>query len=173
MTKCYWSFALVTNTTYHLLWGNFSPDASAFSCLQTSPVWNWLNVYRPCVRSNEPDMTKPTKWLCAQQRLRSAWASAESDQSLHCPHEETLGPKLPVEHTARTLIRLGRCPGWSESLLGAHSFCWFCHVAAQMTNELEYDKTNKLTYAPSKDSDQPSGQSPSLMRVLAVRMKKP
>ena len=27
------------------------------------------------------DMTKPTKWLCAQRRLRSAWASAQSDQS--------------------------------------------------------------------------------------------
>ena len=33
-------------------------------------------------------MTKPTKWLCAQRRLRSAWASAQSDQSLRCPHEE-------------------------------------------------------------------------------------
>ena len=33
--------------------------------------------------------------------------------------------------TANTLIRLGGCPGWSESSLGAHSFCWFCHVAAQ------------------------------------------
>ena len=30
------------------------------------------------------DMTKPTKWLCAQWRLRSAWASAQSDQSLRC-----------------------------------------------------------------------------------------
>ena len=27
------------------------------------------------------DMTKPTKSLCAQQRLRSAWSSAQSDQS--------------------------------------------------------------------------------------------
>ena len=27
-------------------------------------------------------------WLCAQRRLRSAWASAQSDQSLRCPHEE-------------------------------------------------------------------------------------
>ena len=34
--------------------------------------------------------------------------------------------------TAKTLIRLGECPGWSESLLGAHSFCWFCHVAAHL-----------------------------------------
>ena len=30
------------------------------------------------------DMTKPTKWLCTQRRLRSAWASAQSDQSLRC-----------------------------------------------------------------------------------------
>ena len=28
------------------------------------------------------DMTKPTKWVCAQRRLRSAWAFAQSDQSL-------------------------------------------------------------------------------------------
>ena len=38
------------------------------------------------------DMTKPAKWLCAQRRLISAWASAQSDQSLRCPHEESLGP---------------------------------------------------------------------------------
>ena len=38
------------------------------------------------------DMTKPKKWVCAQRRLRSAWASAKSDQSLRCPHEESLGP---------------------------------------------------------------------------------
>ena len=38
------------------------------------------------------NMTKPTKWVCAQQRLSSAWASAQSDQSLRCPHEESLGP---------------------------------------------------------------------------------
>ena len=24
----------------------------------------------------------------------------------------------------------GGCPGWSESLLGTHSCCWFCHVVA-------------------------------------------
>ena len=32
-------------------------------------------------------------------------------QSLYCPHEEALGPYLPVEHTAKTLIRLGGCRG--------------------------------------------------------------
>ena len=29
-------------------------------------------------------MTKPTKWVYAQRRLRSAWASAQSDQSSLC-----------------------------------------------------------------------------------------
>ena len=76
------------------------------------------------------DMTRPTKWVCALRRHRSAWASAQSDQSLRCPHEESLGPQLPIERTAKTLIRLGRCPGWSESLLGPQSFCWLCHVMA-------------------------------------------
>ena len=34
--------------------------------------------------------------------------------------------------TAKTLIRLGECPGWSESLLGAQPFCCFCYVVAQI-----------------------------------------
>ena len=78
------------------------------------------------------DMTKPTNWECAQRRLRSAWAFAQSDQSLRCPHEESFGPSLPIKRTAKTLIRLGECPGWSESSLGAQSLCWFCHVAAHV-----------------------------------------
>ena len=39
--------------------------------------------------------------LCAQWRLRSTWASAQSDQSLCCPHEETLGPWLSLESSAK------------------------------------------------------------------------
>ena len=34
------------------------------------------------------DTTKPTTWLCAQRRLRSAWASAYSVQGLCWPLEE-------------------------------------------------------------------------------------
>ena len=60
--------------------------------------------------------------MCIQQRLWSAWASAQSEQSLRWPHGETLGPQLPIEHTAKTLIRLGGC----------HAIFWFCHEAAQM-----------------------------------------
>ena len=40
-----------------------------------------------------------------------------------------------------------------------------------ITNEPPHDKTNKMAYAPSEDSDQP-GHPPSLIRVFAVCMKK-
>ena len=67
-----------------------------------------------------------------------------ADQSLRCPHEESLGPWLLIERIAKTLIRLGACPGWSESSLGTHSFCWFCHVAAQIHNSVLYVSTAKF-----------------------------
>ena len=74
--------------------------------------------------------------MCVQQRLRSACASAQSDQSFCYPPEETLGPKLPIECSAKTLIRLGGCPGWSKSSLCAQfillflsccgsNYCWY------------------------------------------------
>ena len=84
------------------------------------PRWERWNMSR--------GLTKPTK-VCAQRRLRSAWASAQSDQTLRC----ALDGKLRFRQTAKTLIRLGGCPGWSESSLGAQPFCWFCHVAAHMS----------------------------------------
>ena len=113
----------IINTYSFYIW-NSKTLAGFCSCSSLNPIWK----YTPEDISH--DMTKPTKWMCTQWRLRSAWASVQSDQSLRCPHEETSGPLLPIECTAKTLIRLGRCPGWSESSLGAHSFCWFCHVVA-------------------------------------------
>ena len=40
-------------------------------------------------------------------------------------------------------------------------------TAAKTSFEPQHDKTNKMTCAPSEDSDQP-GHSPSLIRVFAV-----
>ena len=84
--------------------------------------------------------------MCAQRRLRSAWASAQSDKSLRRPHEESLRPQLPIERTAKPLVRLGGCPGWSESSQGAQPFCWFCHEAAQILKWLSIIRTISLIY---------------------------
>ena len=54
-------------------------------------------------------MTKTTKW-----HVRLA-----KTPSLCCLHEDALGPWLPRECTAKTLIRLGGCPGWFEYSQGA------------------------------------------------------
>ena len=60
--------------------------ANSAICLPWQPI-NWevcTNSHYCLLRELSHDMTKPTKWLCAQQRLRSAWASAQSDQSSLC-----------------------------------------------------------------------------------------
>ena len=44
-----------------------------------------------CYHYLSHDMTKPTKWMCAQRRLRSAWASAHGvPQSQFCPNLQTI-----------------------------------------------------------------------------------
>ena len=74
---------------------------SLVPCIVSEQRWFWWDCedVQACLslqsfHNMSRDMTKPIKWVCAQQRLRSAWASA-------------------------SLIR--GCPGWSESLLGAHA----------------------------------------------------
>ena len=58
--------------------------------------------------------------MCAQWRLKSAYFSGHSDQSLHCPHEQILHPWLLKIRPVKNLIRLRECAGWSESSLEAN-----------------------------------------------------
>ena len=47
--------------------------------------------------------------------------------------EESLGAnKLPTEHTAKAVIRLGKCSELFQSRLCTNLFCWLCHVMAQI-----------------------------------------
>ena len=82
--------------------------------------------------------------MCTQRRLRSAWASTQSAQSLRCPHEDTLSPKLPIECTAKTLIRMGKCSGWSASSLGTQVILLVlscCGSNAVLSDYLSWDAT--------------------------------
>ena len=98
---------------------------------------------------NEPPHDKTNKMACAP--------SEDSDQPGHLPRlirvfavrmKKTWVLSYPF--TVKTLIRLGRCPGWSESSLCALSFCWFCYQAAQMTSI----PWKKKTIANSVDPNQ-------------------
>ena len=77
-------------------------------------------------------MTKPTNDLCTQRRLRSAWASALSDQSSLCTLWVAKDPTF-FQADSKDSDQTGRiCPGWSESSLVTQVICWFCHAAAQI-----------------------------------------
>ena len=70
-----------------------------------------------------------TKWVAKDPSFLRA-DSKDSNQTGGMPqHDKT--NKMRV-HPAKTQISLGIQPVWSESSLGALSFCWFCHVAAHI-----------------------------------------
>ena len=73
---------------------------------------------------------KTNKMTVRQRSLRSACAPDKSDQSLRCALTVLLRTQDFFMRTAKILIKLGGCPGWSESSLGAQTLCWFCYVAA-------------------------------------------
>ena len=85
MRRLAWTFAARIGDKYQirLMWSNCSPKLP----ILLSNICDFT-----CIPYMSHDMTKPTKWVCAQRRLRSAWASAQSDQSLRCLHKENLGP---------------------------------------------------------------------------------
>ena len=83
-------------------------------------------------------MTKPTNWR-APREGSDQLGHPPSLITLRRPHEETLGPQLPIEHTAKT-DQTGRIHTQADlSLRWAHrSFCWFCHEKAQIQFFLLY-----------------------------------
>ena len=82
-----------------------------------------------------------TTWAASWQNQQNVSATSEdSDRPGHLPSlirvfvvrmKKACVFSYPL-NAQRRLIRLGGCPGWSESSLGAQSFCWFCHEAAHM-----------------------------------------
>ena len=85
----------------------------------------------------------PQDYLTAWQNQQSECASREdSDKPGHLPSlirvfavrmKKPWALSYPLS-TQWRLFRLGWCPSWSGSSLGAQSFCWFCHVAANLTS---------------------------------------
>ena len=79
------------------------------------------------------DTRFPTMWyMCDQQRLRSACAYAQSDQSLCLSLEYSMTAKLLTGHRLEFLRLIGGCTGWSECTLVKMPHCWKSHVVAQI-----------------------------------------
>ena len=76
----------VTHPTHiRAVWSVFAVCMRKHWTLGYPYVAKWRLIWAAAWQNQQND-------LCDQQRLRSAWASAQSDQSLRCPHEETLDP---------------------------------------------------------------------------------
>ena len=97
------------------------------------------------------DMKKNNKMSKCPVKTQISLGITQSDQSLCCALNASLRTQGFFMQTAKTLIRLGRCPGWSETSLGAHSFCWFCHAAAHIENIHTSSKTAEWHYALTRN----------------------
>ena len=81
-------------------------------------------------------MTKPTMRLCAQRRLRSAWASAQYDLSSLCAQWVAKDPSF-VHAESEDSDQTVRMP-----------HCWFCHEAAQIF--LSFSNSQQISTQYSK-----------------------
>ena len=102
-------------------------------------VNSWRSAHTNCALLGGA-MTKPAWATLWQNQLNDCVPSEDLDQPGHPPSlirvfavrmKKPGVPSYPLS-AQRSLIKLGRCPGWSESSQGAPSLCWFCHVAPQM-----------------------------------------
>ena len=70
--------------------------------------------------------------MCDQQSLRSAWAYAQSDQSLCLSLEYSMTLRLLIEHHLEFLSLKGGCTCSCESTFVKIPHCWKSHVTAQV-----------------------------------------
>ena len=85
-----------------------------------------------CASSEGTD--KSGHW--AHSKNWSNWADVQADLSIDWEHS-----------SAQRLVKLGRCPGWSESSLGAR------FVVLRLIFEMELSKICNKTDVDSKDSE--------------------
>ena len=89
-----------------------------------------------------PSHDKTNQMACAPSEYSNQPGHPPSLISLYSALSEKLKTQAFFKRTGKTLIRLGGCPGWSESLLSAHAILlvlswggpnhdsawWACHV---------------------------------------------
>ena len=99
-------------------------------------------------------MRKPTKWLCTQRRLRSAWASSQSDQSFRCALNRYLRTQALFMRTAKTLIRLGTVIllvlSWGGSIYYCPDTCSARIISMSVIIEPRHEKTCLWDFQPGK-----------------------
>ena len=91
--------------------------------------------------------------MCDQHRLRSAYAYAQSDQSLCSSLEYFMSVKLLTEHPLEFLSLKRGCTRSSEWTLVKMSNCWKSHATAQLLFNHIFFKKVPLLVGNSDDSN--------------------
>ena len=73
-----------------------------------------LHIYIVSKKERKKNQTNKQNGMCAQRRLRSVWASARSDLSFRCPHEEILGPYLLTMRTVEDSDQTDLSLRWAQ-----------------------------------------------------------
>ena len=85
-------------------------------------------------------MIKPTKWHVRPAKtqislgIRPVWSESSLSAWIK------LGTLATHWAHSEDSDQTGGCPAWSESSLGAQSFCWFCHEAANVLFFVRHDR---------------------------------
>ena len=101
----------------------------------------------------------------------SAFASAQSNQNLHCPHEESLQSWLSKMRPVKILIRMHEYADWSESSLGARlGRCVYWRSGSTYMMDLRYKYLRHYVYFVQLQNlfnGNTSGRTESNFRSLA------
>ena len=145
----------------------------------TEDIDQHIYLYKVCIihlKAYERRHDKANKMSVRQER-RLRW-HPPSLISLRCLHEESLGPYLPNERTAKTLIRLANFVGFIMSGLiyltcNVQSFSFYINQTVKLVSRYTSRSTTKPKQSfehrrPAKDVDQLA----HVWSVFTVCMKK-
>ena len=99
----------VNYTTYYAAVAAGGKIQWLVSWLLVTGVWIWSQTW-----GNVPSDS------CTRSKLKSGYASTQSEQCLRYLHDGNWHHLLPKMHPVKIQIRLRKCAVWSESSLGAH-----------------------------------------------------
>ena len=123
-------------------------ENTAFTCIYFLPRCFCLGIF-----FFEPRHEKTCfmTWPGVYHNSFLVWATTWQNQQNECaPSEDSDQPGRPPSLIRVFTVRMKKAwvlsyPFWSESSLGAHSLCWFCHVAAHLlfTRSMKENSTGR------------------------------
>ena len=121
-------------------------------------------------------MTKPTKWVCAQQRLRSAWASTQSDQSSLCTQWVAKDPRF-LHVDSKDSDQTGQMPRLIWVFTGSTITLLVLSCRGSNLNKVFYNfleinwavswQNRFMSYVNNEDADQPAHQH-TLISIFVI-----